>query len=314
MAIAPAARTQVFLCYSPGDSVRKDELLRQLAHYQRQGKIDVWSDERILPGQEIQSEIADALARARVAVLMVSANFQASKLIVDYQLPALLKAAEARGVRLLPVLLSPCLDSGTRLDELQYLNPPARNNEEGLLRWKPLSEMSKSQRERLWVGVGREIEHELSKERASEEPGAVGQRPIGEIPGEHTQAETMSAQQARDDQAFAREYSQKLCEDPLLTRIQVLDMDHALALEEIYVRVQVHREHRFRYASEPVERIGQDPLSLLYLQQKYLEERERAGMEPAEAVKKYSHSAIVGAPGAGKTTLLKYLTLQCAAG
>lgn len=314
MATPPAARTQVFLCYSPEDAARKNELLKHLTPYQKQGKIDVWSDERSLGGQEIRSETADALARARVAVLLISASFLASKLIADYELPALLKAAETEGVRLLPVLLSHSLDSGTRLDGLQYLNPLARSNEEGLLRWKPISEMSKNQRDRLWVQIGREIERELSREKSDEETDAAMQPPTKEISGEHAQTGASSAQQAEDDQAFAQEYRQKLCEDPLLTRIQVLDMDHALALEEIYVRVQVHREHRFRYTSEPVERSGQDPLSLFYLQQKYLEERERAGMEPAEAVQKHPHCAPVGDPGAGKTTLLKYLTLQCAAG
>jgi NACHT domain/TIR domain len=303
MASSPRAHTQVFLCYDLKDQARKDELMEQLAYAQRHWSIDVWSDERIPAGKEIKSEIATALATARVAVLLVSAGFLASELITEYELPTLLRAAEMEGVRLLPILLSPCLYQQTELAGLQYINPLAQRNK-GKQIWTPLSRMSKNRRAELWVKVVEEIQHELS---GAEQVRADQVHESNLTTGEQEK-------QRQEDQTFAKEYCAALCSDPLLTKIQVLDMDHALALEDIYVRVRIRHENRFRYPIESVEQSGQDPLNILNMQQKYLEERERAGMKPVRALRKHPHCVIVGDPGVGKTTLLKYLALQCARG
>ena len=265
MASSPTARTQVFLCYDAKDQARKDELMEQLAYYQRRWSIDVWSDERILAGKEVKSEIATALTAARVGVLLVSASFLASELITEYELPALLRAAEMEGLRLLPILLSPCLYQSTELGGLQYINPQAQRNK-GKQAWTPLSQMNKNRRSELWVKVVEEIRRELSEaeQQASEDQAH-----------ESNLTTVEQEKQRQQDKAFAEEYCAALCSDPLLTKIQVLDMDHALALEDIYVHVRIRHESRFLYLVESAEQSAQDPLSIFNLQQKYLEERER---------------------------------------
>lgn len=122
MAFSPTTRAQIFLCYDVKDQARKDELIEQLAYCQRFWAIDVWDSERILAGRDVKAEITNALAAAKVAVLLVSASFLASEWITEYELPELLRAAEMEGLRLIPILLSPCLYQDTELRSLQYIN------------------------------------------------------------------------------------------------------------------------------------------------------------------------------------------------
>lgn len=310
MAFLPPSRMQVFLCYDAKDQIRKDELMEQLVYYQKRWSIDVWSEERILAGKEIKSEIASALAAARVAVLLISASFLASEWIIEYELPALLRAAEMEGLLLLPILLSPCLYQSTELRNLQYINPPARRNKDRQA-WIPLSQMNKNRRAELWVKVVEELQCEMSE--AYQQAQVVKQVSEDHVHKSHL-TPPEEEKQKQEDRAFAEEYCMALRNDPLLTKIQVLDMDHALTLEDIYVRVHIHHENRFRYPIEPAEQSIQDPLNIFHWQQKHLEESKRTGIEPAVAVRNHPHCVVVGDPGAGKTTLLKYLALECACG
>src|SRR6185295_12248288 len=78
-----------------------------------------------VPGRPWAEEIAAALASARAAVLLVSADFLASDFIAHYELPELLKAAEERGTVILPLVVSPCgFLRDARLSRFQAVNDP----------------------------------------------------------------------------------------------------------------------------------------------------------------------------------------------
>ena len=68
--------------------------------------VDVWSDERIRPGDDWRAEIGAALAAARFAVLLVSADFYNSVFIREVELPGLLAASDAGGCKVVPLLVS----------------------------------------------------------------------------------------------------------------------------------------------------------------------------------------------------------------
>ena len=103
---SPSTRTKVFISYSHADKEWLDRLKRHLKPLVREGTLDCWDDTHIRPGDDWQQEIQNALDMARVAVLLISADFFASDFIDETELPPLLDAAKAKGVRILPVILS----------------------------------------------------------------------------------------------------------------------------------------------------------------------------------------------------------------
>lgn len=72
------------------------------------GIIDPWVDSRINTGDKWKEEISNALQDARVAILLVSADFLASDFIITNELPVILSKAEKDGTRIIPLVLKPC--------------------------------------------------------------------------------------------------------------------------------------------------------------------------------------------------------------
>src|SRR5688500_7371659 len=108
MASSPSPRPTVFISYSHADKEWLERLKRHLKPLVREGRVDCWDDTHIRPGDDWKQEIRNALDAAQVAVLLISADFFASDFIDENELPSLLAAAQAKGVRILPVILSAC--------------------------------------------------------------------------------------------------------------------------------------------------------------------------------------------------------------
>lgn len=106
---AAPERAQVFICGSSHDAHWRERLVTHLRPLTRNGLLDVLSEDRIRPGDDRRKEIETALARAKIALLLVSADFLASDFISEYELPKLLQAAEQGGCRIIPLLVKPSL-------------------------------------------------------------------------------------------------------------------------------------------------------------------------------------------------------------
>ena len=120
-------RDQVFISYSHRDAAWLDRLQVYLAPFERHGQVRRWDDTLIAPGERWAREIGEALARAKVAVLLVSAQFLASDFIARVELPRLLGAAEDQGVTILPLVLDWCnFERMPELAQFQSVNPPSR--------------------------------------------------------------------------------------------------------------------------------------------------------------------------------------------
>lgn len=138
----------VFVSYCHADAAWLDRLKIHLRPLVRQGEIDVWDDSRISPGQEWREQIGEALARAGIAILLVSADFLASDFILSNELPLLLHRAAKGGLLVVPLIVSPCLlEEHQGLSRYQSANRPDR----------PLSGMSPTEVEATLASLGRSV-------------------------------------------------------------------------------------------------------------------------------------------------------------
>jgi hypothetical protein len=145
-------RSSVFISYSHEDVVWLERLRVHLTPLVRENKIEIWDDTKITPGAKWHEEIKKALAHAKVAVLLVSADFLASDFIATDELPPLLLAAEDEGATILPLILSPSGFLTTEsLAQFKAINDPER----------PLIDLSKGEQERILVKLTEAIRGHL---------------------------------------------------------------------------------------------------------------------------------------------------------
>jgi 8-oxo-dGTP pyrophosphatase MutT (NUDIX family) len=140
-------RDHVFISYCHRDKRWLDGLMLHLEPHLRDDSYSVWVDTMIDPGQPWFGEIKQALDRARVAVLLVTPGFVASKFIRDEELSVLFKANEQRGLRILwiPVETSSYEEIG--LKDFQAVIDPA----------KSLAAMKPEPRNQAWVQICKHI-------------------------------------------------------------------------------------------------------------------------------------------------------------
>jgi hypothetical protein len=98
----------VFISYSHKDKEEKEKLLSHLGVLGKADLIDLWSDDRIGAGADWEPEIREAMARAKVAILLVSANYLTSDFILGEEVPTLLKRRESEGLTVFPVIARAC--------------------------------------------------------------------------------------------------------------------------------------------------------------------------------------------------------------
>lgn len=145
-------RTTVFISYSHKDKKWLDRLQVHLKPLEREGLITRWDDTLIKPGTHWKAEIERALNSARVAVLLVSADFLASDYVRNNELPPLLRRAENEGALVLPLILSPCRFTREQsLAGFQAVNDPA----------KPLNTLPKARQESVFDHLSETIERAL---------------------------------------------------------------------------------------------------------------------------------------------------------
>jgi formylglycine-generating enzyme required for sulfatase activity len=124
-------RRHVFISYSHADRAWVERLKRMMAPLLRGSgqELRLWDDSRIEAGMKWREEIETALAEAKVALLLVSDAFLASEFVMGQEVPELLAAAEAEGVTVLWVSLSPSFVDETEIHSYQAVLPPHRHLE-----------------------------------------------------------------------------------------------------------------------------------------------------------------------------------------
>jgi class 3 adenylate cyclase len=152
---AMATREGVFISYSHRDKEWLSLLQTHLRPYVRGGTVSVWDDTQIKAGAEWQKEIGDALARARVAVLLVSPHFLESEFVAREEWPALLAAARQEGLTVIWFVVSACSYRETDIPTYQAALDPER----------ALDSLSPADQNRALVSVCQKIKEALAPGR-----------------------------------------------------------------------------------------------------------------------------------------------------
>ncbi len=102
-----STKATVFISYSYKDEAEKNKLLSHLGVIKQADLIDIWSDDRIGPGADWAAEMNRAISQAKIAILLITANFLTSDSIMNQQIPMLLKRSKQEGVIILPLIVTP---------------------------------------------------------------------------------------------------------------------------------------------------------------------------------------------------------------
>jgi|GEM_PF-367193 len=105
--MSKASKT-VFIAYARTDWKWLENTSTQLRVLESRMDIDVWSDKEIGAGDEWLEKIEEAISRAGVAILLISAKFLTSDFINRKEVPGLLARRSHDGLPVIPVLIRDC--------------------------------------------------------------------------------------------------------------------------------------------------------------------------------------------------------------
>jgi tetratricopeptide (TPR) repeat protein len=155
------ASPSIFISYSHNDDDWRERFATMLSPLIKGGKIGVFTDKDIKPGETWKLGINAALASATHALLLVSADFIASDFIMKQELPHILHAH--RGTRVSWVLLRDCLWNETPLAEIQAAHDTS----------KPLDSLAPHERDQTIRSICQQLADDHVATRSQ-----VDQRPI----------------------------------------------------------------------------------------------------------------------------------------
>ena len=171
----------IFVSYAHKDNESSEPSKRWLDRFkefleplEQQDELTICSDEDIDLGDDWHAHIQKHLNGARAAVLLVSPAFLASRYVRSSELPVLLRNAKENNVRIIPIILRPCLFA-----ETEYKYPDTRTGPERFTLAsiqaagspnKALSEMTEAEQDRTLLQVARALRKLVSPNPSSLPP------------------------------------------------------------------------------------------------------------------------------------------------
>lgn len=163
--------------------------------------LDLWNDKKIKAGQQWQSEIEQALKKAKIAILLVSPGFLKSEFIRTCELPKLLKQSEARGLIILWIPIEASLVSHTEINKYQALSNPEQ----------PLGNLTRAKADKVLKEIGDQLAEILK--RVSDQPShtAINASTIDSRPSAATTSESPEIVQFRGAPYLVRAKEEMRC-------------------------------------------------------------------------------------------------------
>jgi len=100
---------KIFISYSHKDEEWKDRLVTHLKVLEMEGYCSLWDDRKIKVGNDWLPDIKKALNEAQIIIMMISADFLISGFIRGTEVPQALERRQNEGVRVIPVVVKPCV-------------------------------------------------------------------------------------------------------------------------------------------------------------------------------------------------------------
>jgi hypothetical protein len=144
----PLRQNNIFISYSHRDETWKDLLVKHLKVLENQGLVASWDDRQIRAGDDWAQQIEQAAAQARLAILLISDDFLASKFIMQQEVPYFLQRRNQGDLIVFPIIITDCF-----WDIIDWLKVIQVRPKDG----KPLAEFEEAQRDKVIKEMVREI-------------------------------------------------------------------------------------------------------------------------------------------------------------
>ncbi|HPI09155.1 MAG TPA: toll/interleukin-1 receptor domain-containing protein, partial [Saprospiraceae bacterium] len=112
---------KIFISYAHEDRDHKNDLFKWLNALNWKDKVDIWEDEQIGAGAELDKAVKEQLAAADIIVLLVSIDFLASKYIKEVEFVRAMERHDKNEALIIPVILRECFWQMTPIGKLLCL-------------------------------------------------------------------------------------------------------------------------------------------------------------------------------------------------
>ena len=305
----------VFISYAHADNSAPDpaarwldRLLLNLKPLAFEALISVATDRDIGPGDDWHAQIQANLNRAGAAVLLVSPAFLASEYIRNNELPVLLYRAKTQGLRIIPVILRPCLYAETRF---KYPDPKTGPEEFSLVSLqsagspeKALNEMTEGEQDRALLSVAQALKQWIDR------PNAASARALGSAAASGM-AEPWTEFRVRLAAGGAVPELDEETRQALLHHVPATVEEYRLARVAEWSQPRFDLDKRFTRLTLLLDQ-GPDAHGVRWQAQS----RPQPFDDLRDVLKETDATALVllGPPGCGKSTLLRRLELDLALG
>ena len=136
-----APKRHVCITYSLEDQEWQEKLAVQLEVLENFGVLEPWTDQGaygVIEIGEMRRQMRDAMDRAAVVILLISANYLKSPFVRDEEIPQLMRQKSEEGVRVIPLIVRPC-----PWQRVPWLKETTPSPKDGI----PLSTLSEAQAE-----------------------------------------------------------------------------------------------------------------------------------------------------------------------